>query len=401
MTPLFPAQRAAEEFDQVLAGTATRAVSDRYAELLEAVSVLRAQPEVLPRAEFVGELRTRLMTAAETELVPVPSVVRELRPQRAPRPSRRLGTVAASLVIVGGTAGMAAAASGSLPGEALYPVKRGVEQVTTAAHLSDAGKGKALLDQAATRLQEVRDLQAQGSPDAELVASTLDSFRTAAEDGSDKLFASYQATSDTEDITAVRTFTAEQMKGISELSGTSSATDELLVDAADTVADIDQQARVLCAACEPGTALSLPEALSAGAGGASVESLLARPVNQAQVDIAAADKARVARLKALAEKRAGEVPTAATSGVTGAPDTIAAEGEKLTSTITPDGKLAPALPTSGTQAVKGLVSGVTSTVTGVTTSVTGGKTALDPVVKGLTDTVDGLVDDVRPEKKNP
>jgi hypothetical protein len=401
MTPLFPAQRAAEEFDQVLGGTATRAVSDRYAELLETVSVLRAQPEVLPRAEFVGELRTRLMTAAETELVPAPPVVRELRPQRAPRSPRRLGTVAASLVIVGGTAGMAAAASGSLPGEALYPVKLGVEQVTTAAHLSDAGQGKALLDQAATRLEEVRDLQAQGSPDPELVASTVDSFRSAAEDGSDKLFASYRVTGDTEDVTAVRTFTAEQMTGISELSGTSSATDELLVDAADTVADIDQQARVLCAACEPGAALSFPEALAAGAGRASVESLLARPVNQAQVDIAAADKARVARLKALAEKRAGEVPTSPTTGVTGAPERVVAEGEKLTSTITPDGKLAPALPTSGTHAVTGLVSGVTSTVTGVTTSATGGKTALDPVVKGLTDTVDGLVDGVRPEKKNP
>ena len=46
MTPLFPAQRAAEEFDQVLGGTATQAVADRYAELLDTVVLLRAQPEV-------------------------------------------------------------------------------------------------------------------------------------------------------------------------------------------------------------------------------------------------------------------------------------------------------------------------------------------------------------------
>ena len=64
MTPLFPAQRAAEEFEQALGGTATRAVAARFGPLLETVEVLRSQPEVLPRAEFVGELRSRLMTAA-------------------------------------------------------------------------------------------------------------------------------------------------------------------------------------------------------------------------------------------------------------------------------------------------------------------------------------------------
>ena len=69
MTPLFPAQRAAEEFDQVLSGTADPAVAARYAELLDAVEQLHALPEVTPRAEFVGDLRSRLMTAAETELV--------------------------------------------------------------------------------------------------------------------------------------------------------------------------------------------------------------------------------------------------------------------------------------------------------------------------------------------
>ena len=119
--------------------------------------------------------------------------------------------MAASLVLVGGTAGMAAAASGSLPGDGLYPVKRGVEQVETVVRLSDASKGRAQLDQAATRLDEVRSLQARGSTDGDLVASTLDSFRTSAEDGSDKLFAAYQAGSDSADIADVRTFTAQQM----------------------------------------------------------------------------------------------------------------------------------------------------------------------------------------------
>ena len=161
MTPLFPAQRAAEEFEKALGGTATQAVADRYSDLLETVEVLRTQPEVLPRVEFVDELRVRLMIAAETELVASPNVVR-LVPKRTSRTRRRLGTAAASLVIVGGTAGMAAAASGALPGDPLYPVKRGVEQAGAAVRMSDAAEGEALLRQSATRLDEVRALQAKG-----------------------------------------------------------------------------------------------------------------------------------------------------------------------------------------------------------------------------------------------
>ena len=154
MTPLFPAQRAAEEFEKALGGTATEAVADRYSALLETVEVLRAQPEVLPRVEFVDDLRGRLMTAAETELVAGPTVVR-LAPKRTSSTRRRLGTAAASLVIVGGTAGMAAAASGALPGDPLYPVKRGMEEAGAAVRVSESAKGEALLDQAANRLAEV------------------------------------------------------------------------------------------------------------------------------------------------------------------------------------------------------------------------------------------------------
>ena len=193
MTPLFPAQRAAEEFDQVLGGTAPPAAADRYADLLETVDGPAHAARGAPRAEFVGDLRSRLMTAAETELVAAPAGVRQLTPTRPPRTAPPVGTVAASLVIVGGTAGMAAAAYGALPGEGLYPIKRGVEHAETVAHLGDASKGKAMLDQAGTRLDEVRSLQAQGSPDSALIASTIDSFSSSADAGSAKLFKAYQA----------------------------------------------------------------------------------------------------------------------------------------------------------------------------------------------------------------
>ncbi len=140
--------------------------------------------------------------------------------------------MAASLVIVGGTAGMAAAASGALPGDPLYPIKRGIEQVATGARLSDASQGEALLNQAATRLEEVRELQAQGDADPDVVASTLDSFRDAANEGSAKLFTSYQANGDTQDIEKVRAFTAQQMGDIAAMSARQEPRDRRAAQAA-------------------------------------------------------------------------------------------------------------------------------------------------------------------------
>lgn len=395
MTSLLPSQRAAEDFDNVIEGLAPPAVVDRYADLFATVETLRNQPEVLPRAEFAGDLRSRLMTAAETELVPAPPVVRRLEPSRTHKRNRRIGTLAASLVIVGGTAGMAAAAQGSLPGDALYPIKRGIEQASVAVHPSDSGKGAALLDQARTRLDEVDELQAQDSPDTALIASTLESFRSAADAGSEKLFTAYQADGDASDISAVRGFTTDQMARVADLSDASApVAGDQLVDTADLLADIDQQARVLCAACSPLGALEPPLALSSGAAAASVDNLLARPVSQVRVDLAqarAAQDARLARLTAAAEKSA-QARARVERENKAAASASAQATDPLTNTVRPDGQLVPNVTTAGKSAVKNLVSGVTGTVTTVTQGVTGGKTPLDPVVKGLTDTVDGLTD---------
>ena len=62
MTPLFP--RSARPRNSTRSSVARRplAVVDRYADLLDTVDVLRAQPRSLPRVEFVDDLRLRLMT---------------------------------------------------------------------------------------------------------------------------------------------------------------------------------------------------------------------------------------------------------------------------------------------------------------------------------------------------
>ena len=279
-----------------------------------------------------------------------------------------------------------------------------MEQAGAAVRMSDATEGEALLRQAATRLDEVRALQAQGSADPELLATTLDSFRTAADEGSQKLFTAYQAEGNSQDITTVRDFTAAQMAEVAALAARTSnpSTEESLLDAADTLADIDQQARVLCGTCGPQAALAPPAALSAGAGAAAADNLLARPAEQAQVDVAAVEAARNAALKAgasAAEATASTIPqleatTGAVAGATGS----AAERPPVASSISKDGTLVPSVTSAGKGAVKDLVTGVTGTVTDTTGKVIKPGTPLDEVVEGLTGTLDNTTDELLPDQ---
>lgn len=411
MTPLFPAQRAAEEFDQALAGTADSAVQARYADLLEAVATLRDLPEVSPRAEFVGDLRSRLMTAAETELVSSPRAARSVAPVtqlaevRTRQRNRRLGTVAAALVIVGGSAGMAAAASGALPGQNLYPVKRGIENAETAARFDAAGQGKSLLGQAETRLDEVKALQAEGSTDPDLMTQTVDAFQSAAGQGSAKLFSAYRSSGDASDISAVREFTSSQMAEIATMSlGSDTATNDLLRNAADTLAEIDQQAVGMCASCGSRTALQPPAELAAGAAAVTMATMIARPVTQADADIAHAAALRQKQLDALrnqaksAEKQADAMSTA-TDGTTTPnlldPTSNGGSSSPLTSVVTPDGSLVPSVTTGA--AVSGLVSSVTAPLDKATGGATSslGKTLGDTTSK-VTGKVDSTVNGLLP-----
>ncbi|HWU22396.1 MAG TPA: hypothetical protein VN088_12770, partial [Nocardioides sp.] len=58
------ANRRAEEFDAAVSGRAQGTSQERYAELLDVVSAMRAVPQPAARPEFVADLRSRLMTAA-------------------------------------------------------------------------------------------------------------------------------------------------------------------------------------------------------------------------------------------------------------------------------------------------------------------------------------------------
>ena len=397
MSPSSP-RGTAEELQRALEGSATPEERARLDDLLHTVDLLRRHPVLAPTPAFSADLRERLMGAARTELVPDPTST--VRPLRRPVPARRRASVvAASLVIVGSAAGAAAASHGALPGDPLYPVKRGTEQVGTSLSLSTAQKGRSQLDHAGTRLEEARELQGRGA-DERLVLGALRDFQREAVSGSSRLFTAYDADQRPEDVAAVRDFAAAQMEQVDALAADADpVVGASLVGAADTLADLDDRARLLCASCSPAPGLLTPTSVAAGAGGATVEALLARPVAQARIDrqaLQAMETDQLRRLREAAERSAGDLGPVQEAQASVPPVRVDRHGPVTSTLTTADG------PTTvvSDRPVRDLVSGVTGTVKQVTGTVgsvvptTG--TPLDQVTDELDSTVAGVTGGLAP-----
>jgi hypothetical protein len=381
MSPLISARRAAEDFSRFVDGTQTDETG-RFADLTATVDMLRAQETPDARAEFVADLRTQLMAAADTLLIPAErsesgtSNVITLSPASR-RHHRRLAVAAAAFVVVGGTAGVAAAAENSLPGDPLYPLKRGIESAQVSLNTSDAAKGHDLIKQASTRLDEVDGLMADGESTSQ-ISHTLASFQRSATGGADLLFVSYQRDGDIDELASLRTTFSEQLATLKQLSAQAPPTAQPDFEAATAVlSDLDQQARVLCGNCGPddGTAsffdLSSAPALS---------SLLTEPAAAA----AAADlKARTEALADAADDIAKTTPKTSTGSggtTTGGGSVPGVDVPQLPSS---DGTLKTTV-TNVTGGVEGLLDGVSSSTGGLLTPVT-------ETVDGTVDTLTGLL----------
>lgn len=254
MSPLSPTRRAAEEFANAVDG-APGDVADRYSDLLECVDVLRTHDVPAPRADFVVNLRERLMDAADTLLVPAEgdlAPVVPLHASPAARRQRRVSIAAAAFVVIGGTAGVAAAAEQSLPGDPLYPLKRGIESAQVSLNSSDSGRGQDLLRQASTRLSETDDLIANHE-DPALINQTLVSFQESAAGGADLLFVEYQRHGDVSEITRLRTMLGSQLATLDGLDAEAPVgVRPAFANARTLLGNLDQQASVLCGDCGPG-----------------------------------------------------------------------------------------------------------------------------------------------------
>ena len=255
MTSLFRTRARAEEFAAVVDGQ--MAVEDARAEtraLVGVATALRSPEQVTPRAEFSADLRERLMAEAATVLTPAAAADRAslvLPVRHRGKRERRLVAVATALVVVGGGASMATAAQSALPGEALYPIKRGLEHAQAGLSTSTAGKGRDLLGQATDRLSEAQGLLASdGAASGTQVPGTITDFTRQAQEGSGLLMRAFEADRDPATIVAVRTFAAHGITTLQDLARTAppDAQDEL-AEAATALSEIDAEARGLCRTC--------------------------------------------------------------------------------------------------------------------------------------------------------
>jgi hypothetical protein len=414
MTVPFSARRRAEEFDALLDGgssPASRTALDeraaaRFADLLAVVDDLRAIPGPEPRPEFTASLRSRLMAEADTVLVQQSARVRadEARlvlPQRPRARDRRLATLLGGAALVGATTSMAVAAQTALPGDALYPVKRVLEDARTEMASSDTARGTLLLASAGDRLQEVDELARASAPVRDAaVADTLVAFSEQATEASDALLAAYAESGDEQVVRTLHDFAGTSMDQLSALDATvpGSARDEL-VAAGRTVAEIDRRAATACPSCGDVTTLP-PFLLTATALGQDVGTVLTTS------STSIVDRGRTGQ-PAIPVTISGqdvggivvpELDTTLTGPLTG--ETTDDPGEAITGgagagTGTGEGATGGGGPTrlpdtgTGTEVVQGTVDDVTKLLTGDVPPLVNEVPVVGPVVGP---TVDGLSD---------
>lgn len=230
---------------------------------VELVGRLRTAGAVAPRPEFTAELRHRLLEQAAARAATTPTVVRsgleasdELPPREddasvtdiGHRQRRRISLVAstAALVLLGGGIGSAAAAQQAMPGDALYGMKRGIENVSTNVSVGDDSRGRRELGHAMTRLAEVDALLKDGG-DVETINRTLDDFSVQARRGVSRLVAAYQQNEDKSAIVAVTTFITDARQALADLAPRLPA--ESLKQAVQALATIGQLADHAAGAC--------------------------------------------------------------------------------------------------------------------------------------------------------
>ncbi|NED78983.1 hypothetical protein G3I76_02575 [Streptomyces sp. SID11233] len=133
--------------------------------------VLDPEVKVVQRAQLVAAMEAMFAAGGMPAAPSVPeqrskgahraSPLRKLRPR-----SRWTKGLAAGGLTVGVAAGafggVAAASSDALPGDSLYGLKRGMEDIHLNLAGSDTSRGEAYLDQASTRLSEARRLMERG-----------------------------------------------------------------------------------------------------------------------------------------------------------------------------------------------------------------------------------------------
>ncbi|QWC86099.1 hypothetical protein KLP28_05095 [Nocardioidaceae bacterium] len=271
MTP-WQDRRAADRLDEAIEAMLTGRDADESSarrvpasELAAAGTLLAARPSmeehVAPDPAYASSLRIRLVAEAERLAAERAAVVPTARTQtvrtgpdlQLARPTTRrprlvAGFTAAAILATTGAAA-AVGAQGALPGEALYPVKLGVERLSLVGD-SPAEAGRERLDHAATRLAEAAELVARNDPgDVERAGEAVSDFSARATQGGAALLAADVdgEAGAAQDVRAFARDARQQLVTLSENADGDLFT--ALKTAADTVYVLDAQVDALCPTC--------------------------------------------------------------------------------------------------------------------------------------------------------
>ncbi|MGC4111006.1 MAG: DUF5667 domain-containing protein [Nocardioides sp.] len=263
--------RGAERFHALVEKGSTSDVgAPEYPELLAVVDGLRDVPPPVADPAFVATLRDRLIAEAEQVLAAAAAERKDtdarlrLKPvtQRARRRHRRLAAAVSGAVLVTTSAAMAYASQSALPGDGLYPIKRGIESAHAELTFDRADRGRVLLENAGVRLDEAQQL-ARSHADPTRVDDALDAFTAQAVAGSDLLVSDYESTGDQSAITSVRSFTVTSMNRLDDLQ-TQMTLQSLgpLLHASQALDQVQQTSVQVCPSCQGPVLGSLPRVLA-------------------------------------------------------------------------------------------------------------------------------------------
>ncbi|MGN6162270.1 MAG: DUF5667 domain-containing protein [Marmoricola sp.] len=331
-----------------------------------------------PRPEFSASLRARLLEAdpaplrePEPPVAEVAAAVIDLAAARKRKATRRAYTAAAVGSMVLGTAGIAAAAQSALPGSPLYGVKRAIEGVELSFATNDNARGQDLLDQARTRLSEVKALSAEGSSasNTQLIQQTLQAFASSASEGTNLLFTNYQRQGNAGDLSVIQRFASAAANQLNSMAP--SVIDQnraQMLEASSLIANVEQQSKLLCPTCaalpplnEKYQKLSASQSSSAG-----LSALLAAPAPKVEV------KAPVTSQRRASTSTTASQPTrSTTTPTTPSKPPVEPPTNPTTPATTAVGKTLTAVTKPVTTTLTSVLQVTTNTLTGVTNTVGG------------------------------
>lgn len=320
-------RRHSEEFAAASGQATVPADLDReVADLVRVADTLRWAGSEPPRPEFVQGLRARLMeaaAAATTGAAVEPDAgsldVAPARPAALGQ-RRRLSAVAAAVAVTGAAVSVGSHSAQAMPGDVLYPLKRGIENAQVALELNDTEAGSSRLELAGTRLEEVRAVvnESNGSRTASFASRTLDDFSAQVEQGGASLLTSYADLGDQAVLEDLASFTRGAREALAALSqGLPASAQKSHDEATDAVRSLSARVEELCSACAV-PATRLPEALETGLRDLAAEGRTASEPSATS----AADGSRqsVPRSKDGDREREGRAPTGDPEESTGPQD---------------------------------------------------------------------------------